>query len=395
MSEQPPWGTTGPASEPPVPPGQQPGAGPVPPGSGYAPPGGYPPPANQPYPGQPYPGQPYPGHPHPGQFVPPAGAPWQPTLPVAAHKPGAVPLRPLTLGDMWSAAVKVVRVNPRATVGASVLVAAVAMVLPVLATAVLTWGTSLTFDPAADDLSGNELLGALGMYGSLLVGAALQSLGLVLVTGMIAHVVHAAALGRRMSLAQAWQATLGRRWRLIGLVTLVSVVSVAALLLYVGLWALLLYTLDLAPAVTIGLVTLPFFLAAMAWVWVRVLLLPVPVLMIERTGVFAAIGRGYRLTAGQFWRTLGIALVTSLVVQTAASMLATPFTIAGTLVGFFSVEYAMLGYMLGQAVGTVIVAAITYPFTSSVTTLQYLDQRIRKEGYDLDLFEASGGGAPR
>ena len=53
----------------------------------------------------------------------------------AAHKPGAIPLRPLTLGDMYDAAFRIIRFNPKATVGSSVLVAAVSMALPVLLTA--------------------------------------------------------------------------------------------------------------------------------------------------------------------------------------------------------------------------------------------------------------------
>ena len=49
--------------------------------------------------------------------------------------------------------------------------------------------------------------------GALLVARAalLQALGLILVTGMIAHVTAAAAVGRRLSLGEAWAATRGKR----------------------------------------------------------------------------------------------------------------------------------------------------------------------------------------
>ena len=36
----------------------------------------------------------------------------------------------------------------------------------------------------------------------------------------------------------------------------------------------------------------------MVWFWVRVYYLPVPALMLERVGILAAIGRGFRLTRG-------------------------------------------------------------------------------------------------
>ena len=49
----------------------------------------------------------------------------------AAHKPGAIALRPLQLGDMYDAAFRIIRFNPQATVGSAVLVTAVAMLIPV------------------------------------------------------------------------------------------------------------------------------------------------------------------------------------------------------------------------------------------------------------------------
>lgn len=387
MSEQPPWGTTGPVPPPPPPgpsPYPAPGApapGPPPPGAApsYAPPPGAPSyPQAQPGAWQPYPPQ---GGPQPG---------WAPAPPRPAHKPGAIPLRPLTLGDFYGAAFKIIRVNAKATVGSAVLVSAVAMLLPVLVAAGLTWGTSMTIDPNSDTMGDSELLGLAGSFGALLVGIVLQSFGMVLVTGMVAHVVVAAGQGRRMSLGEAWAATHGARWRLVALTVLIGIATTAVTLLFVGLWVLAGAELDLALALTVIALTLPVFVALLGWAWTRLLYLPVPALMVERTGVFASMGRAFALTKGHFWRTLGIALLTLMIVQMAGSMLAFPFTLGGQLVSLFSPEYALLGFVGGQAVGSVVTAAIAYPFTACVTTLQYVDLRIRKEGYDLELFGDAG-----
>ena len=87
--------------------------------------------------------------PPPGWDAPPPAPPTHPygvasAPPVvsmgAAHKPGAIPLRPLGIGDMYDAAFKIIRFNPRATVGSAVLVAAVAMAIPILVTAALEQG---------------------------------------------------------------------------------------------------------------------------------------------------------------------------------------------------------------------------------------------------------------
>ena len=48
----------------------------------------------------------------------------------AAHKPGAIPLRPLTLGNIYDGAFRIIRFNPKATVGPAALVTAVAMIAP-------------------------------------------------------------------------------------------------------------------------------------------------------------------------------------------------------------------------------------------------------------------------
>ena len=64
----------------------------------------------------------------------------------------------------------------------------------------------------------------------------LQGIGLILVGGMIAHVVAAAAIGHKLSLGQAWAATHGKRWRLIGLTFLLGLTTTLLLALYVLSW---------------------------------------------------------------------------------------------------------------------------------------------------------------
>ena len=113
----------------------------------------------------------------------------------AAHKPGALPLRPLGLSDMYDAAFKIIRFNPRATVGSAVLVAAVAMSIPVLVTSLLASTIDLSLEPSAS-ITTAETAGLVGSLASLGLGSLLQSIGLILVTGMIAHVTAAAAVGR-------------------------------------------------------------------------------------------------------------------------------------------------------------------------------------------------------
>ena len=61
---------------------------------------------------------------------------------------------------------------------------------------------------------------------------------------MIAHVTMAAAVGKKLSLGEAWAATAGKRWRLIGLVALLGLLLVLIIALYVLLWVAVVSALD-------------------------------------------------------------------------------------------------------------------------------------------------------
>ena len=312
----------------------------------------------------------------------------------AAHKPGALPLRPLGLGDIYDAAFKIIRFNPRATVGSAVLVAAVSMAIPVLITGGFSVAVDLSLDASASgEPTTAEIAGLLGAGGSLVLGTVLQSIGLILVTGMIARVCAAAAIGTRLGLVEAWQETRGRRWRLIGLTVLLALMLTVLIGVYAGSWVLVVLSADRTlPVVLYGLVSVPVFLACLVWFWIRLYYLPVPALMLEDVGVVGAIRRGHALTRRQFWRTFGIALLTVVVAQVAGSMLSLPvsFLGQGAMLAGAPPEWALFLLVLSQALASVVAAAFVSPFTATVTSLQYLDQRMRKEAYDVELMTRAG-----
>ena len=368
--------TDGPFSSFP-PPGAPPPDEPVRPSYDVAPPAS-PPPGYPPYPAPPYPGPP---GPRPGLML------------GAAHKPGALPLRPLTLGAMYDGAFRIIRFNPKATVGAAILVTAVAMAVPVLVTAILTFTVGVAVDLSGDNptLSTGDALGLLAAYGSLFVSMVAALLGVYFVTGMVAHVTRAAAVGRRLSLGEAWAATRGKRWRLLGLSLLINLAYVALLVGYVVLWVVVvLVTSGAAPLVLWGVLSVPAFLALCFWLWIRVFYLPVPALMLEPIGVFAAFGRSWVLTRGQFWRTFGIALLTFVVSSVAGSVLSTPITILGEVGIFAAPSYGTLVLVLTQALSLIVQNAFTAPFLATVSSVQYVDLRMRKEAFDVELMREAG-----
>jgi hypothetical protein len=266
------------------------------------------------------------------------------------------------------------------------------MLIPVIATAMLTWSLNLTLDDGSD-LSGGEIAGLIGALGSLVLGSVLQSLGLILVTGMVAHVTMAAAIGKKLSLGEAWAATAGRRLKLVGLVLLLAGMLILLVAIFVVFWVVAVAAFDNAGAtVLLFLVSIPAFVAALWWFWIRIYYLPVPALMLEPVGVFGAIERGHALTRNAFWRVFGIALLTTIITGIAASMLGFPVSMVlqAALSGGLDGQYALLTITLVNAVSSVVQAAFVAPFTAAVTSLQYVDQRIRKEAFDVELMTRAG-----
>jgi hypothetical protein len=310
----------------------------------------------------------------------------------AAHKPGAMPLRPLGLGDMYDAAFRIIRFNPRATVGSAVLVATVSWLVPVAVTALLSFTLDLSLD-ATDSGSDADLVGLVGSIGSIGIGVVLSTIGTILVTGMISHVTAAAAVGRRLSLGEAWAATRGKRWRLVGLALLLFLGLLVIIGGYALLWVAVVVAFGDSTGFVLlwGLVSVPAFLCGLTWFWVRVYYLPVPALMLEPIGVFGALARAFRLTSRQFWRTFGISLLTVIVVSIAGGMLGFPIGVIGQVLQLVvGSQYALLVLVVTQALQQVVTAAFATPFTSTVTSLQYLDQRMRKEAYDVELMQQAG-----
>jgi hypothetical protein len=112
--------------------------------------------------------------------------------------------------------------------------------------------------------------------------------------------------------------------------------------------------------------------------------------------------RSWQLVQGSWWRVFGISLLGFLVVILIGLVLQVPFLVVRSLVGggtgFTPVlspgttaavaAPSVLGLVIG-AIGSIVAATCTRPITAGVTVLLYTDMRMRKEGLDLALHQAS------
>lgn len=295
------------------------------------------------------------------------------------HQPGVVPLRPLTLGDMFGGALQTMRRNPEATIGMGLVVLAVLLVPSLLLT---LWLTRSLNQLQQLDL---EVI-TLGVNGVL---ALLASIAL---TGMIVHVIGEAVLGDRVSLGATWRAVRPRIPALVGSVLIITVMFtvlmaaavLAGVLIVLGTegtgagpWGIL--------AVVLGGLAL---LVLSVWAGCRLSLAPAAVVL-ERVGPWRGIVRAWQLTrGGQSWRVVGITLLAGIITSIFAAVIQVPvtgilfylFATGGMDISTISPTYLLTDHLLQLVVG-----ALTTPFTAGVTALLYLDQRIRREGLDVTL----------
>ncbi|MFI6574411.1 glycerophosphoryl diester phosphodiesterase membrane domain-containing protein [Nocardiopsis sp. NPDC050513] len=387
-----------------APPGTDPGhgqAGTAPGGApGYAVPGGAPvygPPGAAP--GYAAPGHAYPGAGH-GYQHPAAGRP-------AVPKPGVVPLRPMTVGDLFNGAFALIRNNPKTTVGLAMIVMAVTSVVSVIGFGGTMADYGVFVDQAFNDPTSIDPDDPMPVSMWSLVatysGALLSQAGIILVTGLLTAVVGLAVLGRRLTPGQAWAAVRDRMWAVVRLaltqlliffgltltVVAVTVVGVVAGVAFIASGTVELGIVVLVLGLAAGLASFAVFL----WIAVRIQF-AMPVIVLERVGVFAALARSWSLTRGSWWRVFGIILLTMLLVQVIGGMLTAPFSgTAVVLVIVFPLE-AWMPVVSGAIVyiGSVVISSVTTPFTVGVTTLLYIDLRMRREGLDLRLHEAARAG---
>ncbi|MEU8622882.1 hypothetical protein [Streptomyces sp. NPDC048623] len=326
-----------------------------------------------------------------GWGAPPPHGHWG--LPPAA-KPGVVPLRPMTLGDILDGAATTMRRYWQTVLAISLSVAIVAQVADILGARYLA-PAPVEINP---DATPAEALSqsAASMKNALIESGPAYVIMIaagLLCSALLTVVMSRAVLGRPVTLGEAWRDARPRLLQLLGLTVLVTVLSAAVM--FVGLLPGMLLGGDAGT----GLAFVGGLCALVAVIWLTIALsLASPALMLERQGVIKAMKRSMKLVQGSWWRIFGITLLTNVMVAVFTMLVAIPFLILATAVSGSGLDSFMEGsvpetgwtFLIIMGIGGVITSALTYPLTSGVTVLLYIDQRIRREALDLELARAAG-----
>jgi hypothetical protein len=340
-----------------------------------------------------YPGMPtYQGHPT-GAPAPYPASQWGTPPPVS--KPGIIPLRPLDVGEILDGAISYIRANPKITLGPAAVVATIGQLIQVPATIFMLDGIQQSTTAGVANFAEAMEPPARGLGGSFVSGLVSFVLGTVL-TGVLIVVVSRAVMGRQPTFGETWATVRPRAFGLIGLGLLIVLALLGLAAVYLAsLFGCL--TLE-APAwlsALVGFLGFAVTLSAVVFLWVS-WSLAAAAYVLEGASVTAALRRSSRLVRPHWWRICGIQLLGWIIAAVLGAILAIPFSLGAFLPTGLSADHT--GATLGvfplclAAIGTILATTVTAPFRSGITALLYFDQRIRREGLDIELAKTAQSG---
>ena len=308
-----------------------------------------------------------------------------------ALQPGVIPLRPLTLTDIFNGAIRYIRANPKATLG---LTAAVVIITQIVALIIQVGPLAATGQLAVMHDGDTASTAALVLSGATtVIGALGQLVVTIVLSGMLTVVIGRAVFGSPITAGQAWAAIRGRLLPLLG----IALLEIVGTVIVIGAGVAITVGLAFAAIPVLAfLIAVPLWLAtgaALVWVWTVLSFAPA-IIVLERKPLWPAIVRSVGLIRDSFWRVLGIRLLAALVTGLIAGAVSMPFSFAQMLLGqgFSASTTGILVAAVLGAFGTVIGQIVTAPFSAGVIVLLYTDRRIRAEAFDLVL--RTGAGSP-
>lgn len=312
------------------------------------------------------------------------------------------PLRPLGLGEVLGAAVRIYRLRARSVLGVAAAVFGVAFVLTTFATGagmvpMIGDLQSVMQDPEAvpESSTFSSVGDALVVVASSAVTGIITMVASALVTVALTKVALGEAVGIPVSTSRMWEVMRRRGLAAVAVSLLIGVLSLVVLLLLSGLGALPLILLQEASWWTIVPLVLGVLLGLLGifWVWARTIL-AIPALVLEDVGPLGAIRRSLVLTRGRrLWRVLGIALLLYLIYYFAVQIIAGVFGMIAFIVylvillasSLQAIVVGMIALTIISMMGSYAATFLLAPFFSAGFVALYADVRMRQEAWDVEL----------
>ena len=304
-----------------------------------------------------------------------------------APKPGVIPLRPLSGGEILDGAIAAIRFNPAATLIpgllAGIAVSAVTTVVARLGLNLLT-----VHSPGEPWL---VILGAMAVVDLLLVTVVRSVLA-----GLIAVTAGQAVLGRAVPLGQTWGTTRARLRPLLATGLLSTGLVVLGWAALTALAAGAGYTVSAVFHQTFAAVIVGVAGALVTAVLTLITLvrwsLAIPVTMLEGASPAGSLRRSWTLARHSSWRVLWTELFAGVVAGIAGLLVRALFLLGRGGLLPVAAHLPVLGWVTSAA-GGIVTTMLTAPFLAGVSVLLYTDLRMRRERLDVTLRAAAASGA--
>ncbi|MGP9682747.1 glycerophosphoryl diester phosphodiesterase membrane domain-containing protein [Brachybacterium sp. AOP3-A1-3] len=311
------------------------------------------------------------------------------------------PLRPLGLGEVLGAAVRIYRLRARTVLGLAAIVYGIAFAIMMVTTGAgmipfIGDMQAIMDDPEAPTsaslFSGSDILLTVG---SSAITGVITMVAASLVTVALTAVAMGEATGRSVSTSQMW--ALARRLAVpaICVSILIGLLELLVLAVPTALGVLPIVLLQEPSVLTIGAIVVGLVIGVLAaiWIWAR-MLLAIPALVVEGTGILGAIRRSFQMTRGRkLWRVLGVGLLLYVLYAVAVQVVSGVFGMVAT-VAYLAILLATAGQALvvGMIVltvlsllGSFVAYVLLSPFLCAGFAALYADNRMRHEAWDIEL----------
>lgn len=252
-------------------------------------------------------------------------------------------------------------------------------------------------DPAASMAVG------LGMVGAALIAMPIYLGASAISSAALSHAASAASMDEEISIRGAYRAVWKKGWRYVGLYLLQGLAIMAG---PVVVWTIAVILLAAIPAITrqagagasvaaaVIMLLLGVALAVFVIWMVLALCMAFPASVVEDLGPGTALKRAANLSRGTRWRMLVLYLLGAAASYIVTIVLITPMFLLALIPGMGSpAKTQLLGTILVVVMYGIsfAVQALTKPIYGIAVMLFYYDQRVRKEGFDIELLMREAG----
>lgn len=310
---------------------------------------------------------------------------------------GIIPLRPLSIGEIYDGAIRAIRANPRTMVGFSTVVGGLIALLGAIPQAIALdtiLSSPFTTGETVEEINTGDLADLIGASGlSVGVGLVQAMLSTTIITGLLIVAVGAAVRGQSLGPGELWRQARHRLPAVLGLALLLLALAPVVLAVALAPGIGLVVALPDRPWIGILLILVGLLVGTVAYTafYLGYWAVSAPALLLENLGVGASLRRSFRLVRGSFWRVFGISLLTVVIAYLVRQVFAVPFSLIGTLLAEVADISGLSGAVVQTLVtdiGTILAGAVLYPFTAGAVALLYLDLRMRREGMDVEMLRS-------